>query len=152
MELDGCCSWTAATTLLDEVYAFLRTFRWTERSWSGCCCYPAGRGVRLPSYCQLVCAKLATATFLLDEVYIFLQTARRSAQSWSGCCCYLTGRSLLLPPCRLVEACLEVHAAASCSGVSCWRSQECPASSLSRVLCCRLCLTLAEINQAWKQC
>ena len=35
-----------------------------------------------------------------------------------------------------VEACLEGHAGAAGSGWSCWRSQECSAVSLSRVLCC----------------
>ena len=57
-----------------------------------------------------------------------------------------------------VEACLEGHAAAAGSRWRCWLSQECPAPSLSRVLCCRLCLTFAHTHkfaegktQAWKE-
>ena len=43
-------SWiTADTTLLDLVYAFLRAARRSAGNWSGCCCYPTGRGLSLPS-------------------------------------------------------------------------------------------------------
>ena len=44
-------------------------------------------------------------------------------------------------------------AAAAGSCWTCWRSQECSAPSPSRVLCCRLCLTLTEKKkkQAWKE-
>ena len=43
-------------------------------------------------------------------------------------------------------------ATAAGSGWTCWRSQECSAQSLSRVLCCTLCLTSKEKkSQAWKE-
>ena len=56
-----------------------------------------------------------------------------------------------------VVAWFEGHAAAAGSGGFCWRSQERSAPSLSRVLCCRLCLTrltFAEnpaVIQAWTE-
>ena len=52
-----------------------------------------------------------------------------------------------------VEACLEEHAAAAGSDGSCRRSesQECSAPSLSRVVCCRLCLTFAEKTRHGKK-
>ena len=37
-----------------------------------------------------------------------------------------------------------------CSGGSCWRSQECSALLLSRVLCCRLCLCLTLQEKKWQ--
>ena len=43
----------AAATLLDVVYAFLRTARQSARSWSGCCYYRTGCGLRLPSCRQM---------------------------------------------------------------------------------------------------
>ena len=43
-------------------------------------------------------------------------------------------------------------AAAAGSGWTCWLSQECSAPSLSRVLCCPLCLTSqGKTNQVWKE-
>ena len=75
----------AGRRLLDEVYAFLRTIRWLAQSrrWSGCCCCPAGRGLRLPSRRQAVCAKLeldGCCYYPADEV---LRAARWHLRSWS---------------------------------------------------------------------
>ena len=47
---------------------------------------------------------------------------------------------------------LAGRTAAAGSRWNCWRSEECPAPLPSLVLCCRLCLTLAEDKtQAWKE-
>ena len=103
-------SWTAATvSLLDEVYAFLRAARWRARSgsWSGCCHYPTGRGVSIPSHYQAECTELERP--LLDEVYAFLRRKMACAElELDGCCWYPTGRDVRLPS-RHQVACVELE-------------------------------------------
>ena len=77
-------SWTrmaAATSLSDEVYAFLRAVGWRARSWSW----------------------RAAAITLLDELYVFLRAAGGRARSWSWTVAAI-GRGLRLPSRRWVAS------------------------------------------------
>ena len=71
----------AATSLSDEVYAFLRAVGWRARSWSW----------------------RAAAITLLDELYVFLRAAGERARSWSWTVAAI-GRGLRLPSRRWVAS------------------------------------------------
>ena len=103
-------SWTAAaTTLLDEVYAFLHSASWRVRSWS----WTAAATIRRDEvYAFLRAARwrdqnwvwAATATTLLDEVYAFLRAARLRllrARNWTwiaAAATLLEGQTSVLRP------------------------------------------------------
>ena len=87
----------AATTLLNEVYAFLRAARWRarSRSWTrtgAYCCYPVRPGLRLPSRRQAWSwswtpgpgSWTEAATTLLDEVCAFLRRRLRDRLGGGG--------------------------------------------------------------------
>ena len=84
------------------------------------------------------------ATFARLPIYLYTLGLRMCADSTCPFYLAVSGsmragwrgkKDLRRPPWQLLR---------SGSGGSCWRSQECSALSLSRVLCCRLCLTSAE--------